>query len=118
MLMRGDPGAGGLRGALVAVVVIAVAIAGSWLIPGFAWRGLAAMERPAAGPAPIQADTTAHRDSVVAAPPTVPGAAVQAPEPAPASGPVSLASRLSGLVGLALILAIGILLSHNRSAIR
>jgi CNT family concentrative nucleoside transporter len=31
---------------------------------------------------------------------------------------VSLASRLSGLVGLALILAIGILLSHNRRAIR
>src|SRR6476661_781407 len=107
MLMRGDPGAGGLRGALVAVAVIAVAIAGSWLIPGFAWRGLAAIERPAAGPASIQADTTAHRDSVVAAPPTVPGAALEAPEPA-ASAPLSLASRLSGLVGLALILAIGI----------
>src|SRR6476469_409335 len=119
MLMRGDPGAGGLRGALVAFAVILVAIAGSWLIPGFAWRGLAAaMERPAAGTVPIQTDTTAQRDSAVAAPPTVSGAAVQAPAPAPASGPVSLASRLSGLVGLALILAIGILLSHNRSAIR
>jgi CNT family concentrative nucleoside transporter len=43
---------------------------------------------------------------------------VQAPAAAPPAGPVSLASRLSGLVGLALILAIGILLSHNRSAIR
>jgi CNT family concentrative nucleoside transporter len=118
MLMRGDPGAGGLRGALVAFAVIAVAIAGSWLMPGFAWRGLAAMERPAAGTAPIQADSTARRDSAVAASPTVPGAAVQAPGPAAAGGPVSLASRLSGLVGLALILAIGILLSHNRSAIR
>ncbi|HKT58913.1 MAG TPA: NupC/NupG family nucleoside CNT transporter [Gemmatimonadales bacterium] len=113
MPMRGDPGTGGLRGALIAFAVIAMVIAGSWLIPGFAWRGLAAMERPA------QADTTA-RDSVVGhAPPTVPGAEVQLPAgPAQAAGPVSLASRLSGLVGLALILALGILLSHNRGAIR
>jgi CNT family concentrative nucleoside transporter len=113
MSMRGDPGAGGLRGALIALAVIAAAVAGSWLIPGLAWRGLAAMERPA------QADTTA-RDSVAThAAPTVPGAEIQAPGgPAPPAGPVSLASRLSGLVGLALILAIGILLSHNRGAIR
>jgi concentrative nucleoside transporter, CNT family len=113
MSMRGDAGAGGLRGALIAFAVIAVAVAGSWLIPGFAWRGLAAMERP------IQADTTARDSVAVHAAPTVPGAEIQAPGgPAPASGPVSLASRLSGLVGLALILAIGILLSHNRRAIR
>jgi CNT family concentrative nucleoside transporter len=113
MSMRGDAGAGGLRGALIALAVIAAAVAGSWLIPGLAWRGLAAMERPA------QADTTA-RDSVAThAAPTVPGAEIQAPgAPAQPAGPVSLASRLSGLVGLALILAIGILLSHNRRAIR
>ena len=113
MSMRGDPGAGGLRGALIAIAVIAVAVAGSWLIPGFAWRGLAAMEPP------IQADTTARDTVATHAAPTVPGAEIQAPgAPAPPSGPVSLATRLSGLVGLALILAIGILLSHNRRAIR
>jgi concentrative nucleoside transporter, CNT family len=113
MPMRGDPGAGGLRGALIACAVIAVAIAGSWMIPGFAWRGLAAMEGPA------QTDTTARDSAATHAAPTVPGAQVQAPgAPAQPAGPVSLASRLSGLVGLALILAIGILLSHNRRAIR
>jgi len=113
MPMRGDPGAGGLRGALVAVAIIGAAIAGSWLIPGFAWRGLAAMEHPA------QADTTVRDSAATHAAPTVPGAQVQAPAaPAAPAVPVSLASRLSGLVGLALILAIGILLSHNRRAIR
>jgi len=118
MLTRGDPGAGGLRSVLVAIAVMAVALAASWLIPGFAWRGLAAMEQPAAAATATQADTT--RDSVgVQAPPTVPGAAVQAPPPtATPSAPPSLLSRLSGLIGLALILALGILLSHNRSAIR
>jgi CNT family concentrative nucleoside transporter len=113
MPMRGDPGAGGLRGALIAFAVIAVAIAGSWMIPGFAWRGLAAMDRP------VQADTTARDSAATHAAPTVPGAQVQAPgAPAQPAGPVTLAGRLSGLVGLALILAIGILLSHNRGAIR
>src|SRR5690242_15174408 len=113
MSMRGDPGAGGLRGALLAFAVIVAAVAGSWLIPGLAWRGLAAMERP------TQADTTARDTVATHAAPTVPGAQVQPPvAPAQPAGPVSLASRLSGLVGLALILAIGILLSHNRRAIR
>ena len=113
MSMRGDRGAGGLRGALIGFAVIVTAVAGSWLIPGLAWRGLAAMERPA------QADTTTRDTVAVHAAPTIPGAEIQAPgaPPVPA-GPVTLTSRLSGLVGLALILAIGILLSHNRRAIR
>ena len=113
MSMRGEPGAGGLRGALIAFAVIAAAVAGSWLIPGLAWRGLAAMERP------VQADTAARDTLANHAAPTVPGAEIQAPgAPVQPAGPVTLASRLSGLVGLALILAIGILLSHNRRAIR
>src|SRR5262249_31933905 len=66
------------------------------------------------------ADSAAPRDTVAHAAPTVPGAQVEAPSPSssPSAGPVSLASRLSGLVGLAVILAIGILFSHNRGAIR
>jgi concentrative nucleoside transporter, CNT family len=116
MLMRGDRGGGGVRGALVALALITLAIAGSWLIPGFAWRGLAAMERPAAGMAPSQTDTSRADSAGRQAPPTVPGSQVQTPEPA--SGPASPVSRLTGLVGLVLILALGILLSHNRRAIR
>ncbi len=46
MLMRGSGPAGRLRGAVIAAGVILVAIAGSWLIPGLAWRGLSAMEPP------------------------------------------------------------------------
>ncbi len=105
------------RSIVVAVAVIGLAIAGSWLIPGLAWRGLAAMELPLARTTAIQADSSAGT-ATVQAPPTVPGAQVQAPTPVASTGPTSLVSRLSGLVGLALILAIGILLSHNRSAIR
>jgi concentrative nucleoside transporter, CNT family len=112
-------GAGGLRGALVAFAVIALAVAGSWLIPGLAWRGLAAMERPPATPAaPLaQADTTLPRSQALPVP-TVPGAQIAPPEPS--AGPASSSpwSRLSGLIGLTLIIAIGIALSHNRSAIR
>ncbi|MEO6056863.1 MAG: NupC/NupG family nucleoside CNT transporter [Gemmatimonadales bacterium] len=109
MPMRSGSGAGGLRGALVAVALIGAAIAASWLIPGLAWRGLAAMERPAAV-APAQ-------DSAAPAP-TIPGAQIAPPAPRAAAGPISLWSRLSGLVGLALILGMGILFSHNRRAIR
>jgi CNT family concentrative nucleoside transporter len=113
MPMRGDPGAGGLRRILLAVLLIAAAVAGSWLIPGLAWRGLAAMERPAAAPR-AQGDT-GTTTAPAPAPPTVPGAQVQAP---PSTGAASPASRLSGVVGLVLIVALGVLLSHDRKAIR
>ena len=112
MLTRGGPGLGGLRGAAIAAAVILLAIAGSWLIPGLAWRGLLAMERPQAA----QGDTTAAAARARA--PTIPGMQIPAPEAgtAPASG--SPWSRLTGLVGLALIIALGVALSHNRRAIR
>jgi CNT family concentrative nucleoside transporter len=110
------PGAGGLRRALLAGALLSAALLGSWLLPGIAWRGLAAMERPQA-----QADTTA-RDSAQAhgpaagqAAPTVPGAAVPPPDSA---APAGADSRFSGLLGLVLILAIGVLLSRDRRAIR
>jgi len=92
----------GWRGVFVACVAIALAIAGSWLIPGLTWRGLAAMERPSA--TSLQ-DTTAAR--------------LPAPEAtAGAPAPITLWSRLSGLIGIALIVGIGVALSHNRRAIR
>ena len=124
MLTRGRPGAGGLRGALIVVAVIALAVGGSWLIPGLAWRGLAAMTGPPAG---AQADSMPAADSLrsadsaraaVQAPPTVPGAQIQLNGPSGPRGPESPWTRFSGLLGLVLIVGIGVALSHNRRAIR
>jgi concentrative nucleoside transporter, CNT family len=87
----------------------------SWLIPGLAWRGLAAMERPWS----MQADSQARPDTAArTAQPSVPGATIAVPPPAAAPTPLSPWSRLSGVLGLALILGLGIALSHNRRAIR
>ena len=114
MLIRGGSGPGGLRGTFLAAAIILLAIAASWFVPGLAWRGLAAMERPGLS---AQADSAAPAAQAPA--PTVPGIQIPSPEDgAPAAGPVSLASRLSGLLGLALIVALGVALSHNRRAIR
>jgi concentrative nucleoside transporter, CNT family len=113
MLMRGS-GLGGLRGAGVTAVVIVVAIASWWLIPGLAWRGLSAMEPPQV----LQGDTTRGAREPGARAPTIPGMEIPAPEAGPPSGPSSPWSRLTGLLGLALIIAIGVALSRNRRAIR
>ncbi len=116
MLMRDRVGAGGVRSVLLVGGAVALALGGSWLIPGLAWRSLAAMERPAGSV--FQADTTRADTSAQAAPPTVPGAQVPAPEPSSRAAPPTIWSRLSGLVGLVLILGIGVALSRNRRAIR
>ncbi|MGH7534068.1 MAG: Na+ dependent nucleoside transporter N-terminal domain-containing protein, partial [Gemmatimonadales bacterium] len=104
MAMRDGSGAGGVRGGVVAIAVVALAIAGSWLIPGFAWRGVsAAMGQPPAA-VPALADTLVQADTLA-----------QAAAPA---APVSLGTRLAGLLGLVLIVGIGVALSHNRRSIR
>jgi concentrative nucleoside transporter, CNT family len=110
MPMRVAGGRLRLRIVLLAGFLLAAAVAGSWFIPGLAWRGLAAMEAPAR---PI----TAQADSQVRTPaPPIP---VPAPSGQPrTAGPVSLLSRLSGLLGIALILGIGIVMSRDRRAIR
>jgi CNT family concentrative nucleoside transporter len=110
MPMRVAGGRLRLRIVLHAGILLAAAVAGSWFIPGLAWRGLAAMQAPAH---PI----TAQADSQVRTPaPPIP---VPAPSGQPGSaGPVSLLSRLSGLLGIALILGIGIVMSRDRRAIR
>jgi CNT family concentrative nucleoside transporter len=110
------PGAGGLRRTLLALVLLSAVMAVSWLLPGVAWRGLAAMERP-----PLQADTAAATappaaGQVGAQAPTVPGAAV--PPPTPVSRRDGSGSRFSGILGIFLILGLGVLLSRNRRAIR
>jgi CNT family concentrative nucleoside transporter len=85
--------------ALLALGLCAVAVAGSWMVPGLVGRGWGAIA-PQAEAAP----------SAVATPP-------QGEPPAPATG-TSLATRLTGLVGLAAILAIGFALSRDRRRIR
>jgi concentrative nucleoside transporter, CNT family len=108
MPMRVAGGRVRLRGIVVAGLLLAAAVAGSWLLPGLAWRGLLAMEPPSH---PI----TAQADSQVRAPtPPIP---VPAPsgQPAPPASPLW---RLTGLLGIALILGIGIALSRDRRAIR
>jgi concentrative nucleoside transporter, CNT family len=110
MPMRVAGGRLRLRIVLLAGFLLAAAVAGSWFIPGLAWRGLAAMEAPAHS-------ITVQADSQVRTPaPPIP---VPAPSGQPGTaGPVSLLSRLSGLLGIALILGIGIVMSRDRRAIR
>jgi concentrative nucleoside transporter, CNT family len=113
MPMRVAGGRVRLRGVLLAGLLLAAAVAGSWLIPGLAWRGLVAMEPTHS----ITAQDTVQADSQVRVPaPPIP---VPPPsgQPAP-GGPASPLWRLTGLLGIALILGIGIALSRDRRAIR
>ena len=83
---------------LLAPVALIVAVGTIWLGPGLVWREVAAHV-----PAGVQA-----RDTQTVAP---------APTPAPAARPISLATRLTGLLGIAFILGLGIALSSNRRQI-
>jgi concentrative nucleoside transporter, CNT family len=112
MLMRVGRTRRGALGAGLGALLLVAAIAGSWLIPGLTRRGLSAMEPPQA----VQGDTT--RPAARAPAPTIPGMQIPAPEASTAPASSSPWSRLTGLVGLALIIAIGVALSHNRRAIR
>ncbi|HSB54562.1 MAG TPA: nucleoside transporter C-terminal domain-containing protein, partial [Gemmatimonadales bacterium] len=90
------------RRAALAVVLLALAVAGAWLVPGFAGRGVGAL---------VAQQGAAPPDTVV--PP--PGAA---PASVPVAAPVSLGERLTGLIGLAAILGIGVAFSRDRRRIR
>ena len=99
-----------LRYWLAAVATILVAVAASWTIPGATGRGIGrlvaqqpATQRPDTAPRP-QPDTAVKLPAQTA--PTAPTA------------PTPLTTRLSGLLGMVLILAIGFALSSNRKAIR
>ena len=110
----------GVRKLALALTLTAAVIAASLLIPGATGRAaarLVAQEPPAVVQSP--AAGTGQRPSVDSqlAHPKAPAADIIQPAPPPPA-PVSLATRLSGLLGIVLILAIGILMSHNRRAIR
>ncbi len=88
------------RRALLALVLFALAVAGAWLVPGMAGRGLGALV--------AQQDTGPQADT----------AAAVVPPARPVPAPVTLGDRLIGLIGLATFIGIGFALSHNRRRIR
>lgn len=89
---------------VLAVGLLGVAIGGAWLIPGATGRGIGKL---AAQP-PASQDSPAAR-STSPTPPT----SLTAP-----TSPTPLTTRLTGLIGMALIIGIGYAMSHNRKAIR
>ena len=92
------------RRALLTVVLFAGAIAGSWLLPGWFGRGVGALVAQQSAPA----------DTII------PPAHTPSPDStaAPARAPVPLTERLTGLLGLAAIIGLGVALSRDRRAIR
>ncbi len=85
---------------LFAVLLCFLAVAGAWLVPGFVGREMGAVlaqqvEAPSADNAP----------------PMIPASE-------PVAGSTSLAERLTGVLGLAVIIGIGVLFSRNRRRIR
>jgi concentrative nucleoside transporter, CNT family len=85
---------------LLALGLCALAVAGAWLVPGFAGRGVGAVV--------AQQPVTPQGDSTPAA----------VPPAKPAASPVTLAERLTGLIGLAAIVGIGVAFSRDRRRIR
>ena len=110
-----------VRKLALALTLTAAVVAASLFIPGVAGRSAAHLlaQQPAAtSPAAPAggADQKPAVDSQLAHPqPPAPDITQPAPPP---PAPVSLATRLSGLLGIVLIIGIGFLMSHNRRAIR
>jgi concentrative nucleoside transporter, CNT family len=100
-----------LRRVLVSFLITFACALAVFTLPRFIWntvQSARAQQPPAAAPA---GSATAPAPSVQAAPAPAPQAQV------PVTAPISLATRLTGLLGMALILAVGYALSRNRGAI-
>ncbi|HYC31240.1 MAG TPA: NupC/NupG family nucleoside CNT transporter [Gemmatimonadales bacterium] len=87
---------------LLAPVLMAAAVATIWLGPGLVWREVLAHV-----PAAQVSDTVAVSADSLGAPQAA----------TPPARPVGLATRLTGLLGLAMIIGIGVALSSNRRRI-
>jgi concentrative nucleoside transporter, CNT family len=99
------------RQTLAALVLVAIALLGAWAAPSLAWRGFSSLM--------AQPGAQQQQDTMTPAPAPPPVAAAPQPsQPARPAAPVTIFNRLTGLLGLAVILSIGVLLSHNRKAIR
>jgi CNT family concentrative nucleoside transporter len=91
------------RVAIVAILLFTGALFAAWVVPGLTWQGVNRVVAQAAPGGQI--------DSQLVSPPPLPAAA-------PAQEPRSSLSRLTGIFGIVVILAIAIALSHNRKQIR
>jgi concentrative nucleoside transporter, CNT family len=96
------------RGALAAIL-IALALGVSWTLPGFAGKSVSGLASP---------DTSAESAQDTAAPRPPAAQQTEPARTAPPPRPVSLGDRLAALLGIVVILGVGVLLSHNRRAIR
>jgi CNT family concentrative nucleoside transporter len=94
---------------VASLLLFLMALAGTWVVSA------AAGQIPAAV-ASQQDPSRAIPDSTLA--PQAPAPAVATPDTTPAPRPVSIATRLTGLIGIALILLLAFALSRNRRAIR
>jgi CNT family concentrative nucleoside transporter len=103
MARRWWPDNRSVRTGILAIALLLGAVCASWLLPGLASR--------AVGSVVAQGTPGARQDSSLATPASEPAAA-------PVSQPVGIASRLTGIFGIIVILAIAIALSHNRSRIQ
>jgi len=83
----------------LAAALLTAAVIGSWRISGAAGQGIEAV-----------ADELMAQDTTAAT--------ATSPAGQPIAAPVSLATRLSGLFGIALMIGLGYLMSSNRRAIR
>ena len=92
------------RRALLAILLFGCAIAGSWLLPGWFGRGVGSL----VAQQPASPDTVAPPAQGL--PPDSTAAPVRAPVP--------LTERLTGVLGLAVILGLGVALSRDRRSIR
>ncbi len=82
--------------------LVMLAVGASWLLPGATGRGI--------GRIAAQQPATQDTATVSAAP--------VAPVPAPPPPPIPITTRLTGLIGMVLIIGIGYAMSSNRKAIR
>ena len=102
-----------LRRVLVSFLITFACALAVFTLPRFVWntvQSARAQQPPAAAPATGN-PATSPPSSVQAAPAPAPVAQF------PVAAPISLATRLTGLLGMALILAVGYGLSRNRGAI-
>src|SRR5215210_7151695 len=91
-----------MRRSLIAVLLFAGVIFASWMVPGLAWRGVNGVLAQTSATTATPAESLAPRQDSL---------------PLRASEPAGTSSRFTGLIGIVVILAIAVALSHNRRRI-
>ena len=101
-----SPRSGSVRLGILSILLLATAMSVAWTVPGLTARGVQSLF------AGRVSEGGQEKGPVVSAP----VAAATQEQPVPAES-VPTRSRLTGLIGIVAILAIGVALSHNRRAI-